>query len=527
MSIKHQPPKSSPHPDSAPPKLVAVIDIGASSIRMQIAEIHADATIHRLESFEQAVAIGKDSFIRGRIDKSTIEDCVHVLQIYRQKLDEYGITDPRAIRVIGTSGVQEASNRLAFQDRMYIATGFELERFDQAELHRVTFVGISPFISRNRQIFRDPTLVCEVGGGTTEFLLLEGDQIRFARSYRLGALRLRKTLEAYDAPLAQSRQLMEAQILQTLQQVCEHAEHPKITNLITMGGDMRFAVRELGGQPLDGGLTEIPLDRLRRFTDQILEQSTDRLATQYHLSLPEADALGPALLTNSLIARQMNVRRLFVAPVNLRDGLIQEMSGGGSSEAIRTQVLRSAKQIGRKFHYDEPHATHVSQLCCAMFDQLPELHRLDRRYREILHMGALLHEIGMYISAQSYHKHSLYLIRHSEFFGIRALDVELIGLVARYHRRATPQPRHDGYSNLDRDQRVSVAKMAAILRVAKALDASRAQRVRDIECSVVGKQLIISIPHPIDLSLETLELNRTAGMFEDIFGLRVVVRSHV
>ena len=226
-----------------------------------------------------------------------------------------------------------------------------------------------------------------------------------------------------------------------------------------------------------------------------------------------------------MIAAHFGVERLFVANVNLRDGLIQDMAGGGvSSEAIQNQVARSVRKIGRKFHYDEPHANQVAKLACSMFEQLESLHRLEPRFCEILQWAALLHEIGLYISTQSYHKHSLYLIRNSEFFGLRALDVELVGLVARYHRRATPQPNHDGYSSLNRDLRVSVSKMASLLRVAKALDATRFQRIHRIECSVTGKQLVIRTDKPMELSLEQLELNRTSSMFEDIFGLRVILR---
>jgi exopolyphosphatase/guanosine-5'-triphosphate,3'-diphosphate pyrophosphatase len=134
-----------------PPQVVAVIDIGASSIRMQIAEISGDGIIRKLESLSQAVSIGRDSFTQGMIGKDSIEDCVRVLKIYRQRLVEYGINSPKSIRVVGTSGVREANNRLAFQDRIYIATGFELEPFDEAELHRVTYLGIQPFIKAFRK----------------------------------------------------------------------------------------------------------------------------------------------------------------------------------------------------------------------------------------------------------------------------------------------------------------------------------------------------------------------------------------
>ena len=507
------------------PQVVAVIDIGASSLRMQIAEIHNDNRIVRLESFEQAVSLGKDSFTKGKIDRSTIEDCVHVLTIYREKLNEYEITDPRKIRVIATSGVKEAANRLAFQDRIFIATGFEIEPFDEAELHRVTFLGVSPFIEKFPEIFDDLTMVCEVGGGTTEFLLLNKNQVVLAQTYRLGALRLRKTLEAFEAPSVQSGPLMEARIHQTLQQFRDNFGDYQPQNLLAMGGDMRFAAKEIPGAKVADGLIELTLDQLKDFTDEILEKSTDHLATRYHLSTPEADSLGPALLCNYLIARDLGVNRIHVAAVNLRDGLVMEMAQGRKwSPGLQKQIVQSVLQLGRKFHFDEAHATHVSDLSCSIFEQLKDLHGLDDRFQGILQLSALVHEFGKFIGQRSYHKHTLYLIRNSEFFGIGAHDVELVGLVARYHRRATPQPSHEGYSSLKRADRVAVAKLAAILRVAKALDASRTQRIRQVNCEVIGKQVIIALHQVADISLEQLEINRTCQIFEDIFGTKIVIR---
>ena len=128
---------------------MAVIDIGASSVRMQIAEIRADRSVRKLEAFNQAVSLGKDSFVKRKIEKQTIEDCVHVLKIYRSKLEEYGITEASQVRVIATSGVKEAQNRLAFLDRVYIATGFDVEPFDEAELHRVTYLSVLPVLKAN------------------------------------------------------------------------------------------------------------------------------------------------------------------------------------------------------------------------------------------------------------------------------------------------------------------------------------------------------------------------------------------
>ncbi len=342
---------------------VAVVDIGATSLRMLVAEIQPDGSIRNLESFSQAVSLGKDSFINGEIDKKTIEDCVHVLKIYRAKLSEYGITDDRQIRVIATSAVKEARNRLAFQDRVFIATGFDVQSLDEAELHRVTYLGVLPIIESLPDRFPGSTLICEVSGGTTEVLVLWGDEVSFWQSNRQGSLRLRKTIEAYDAPLINSREIMTSQIMRMINRVQENIDSLLPRQLIALGGDIRFAAKDLGGERIIEGLARIEIDQLEAFTDKILSQSTDRLAKTYHLSLPDADSLGPALLTYSLIARQLEISDFYVADFNLRDGLVKELAGRGRwNESVQRQIVRSGIQLGRKFHFDEPHARHVAGL---------------------------------------------------------------------------------------------------------------------------------------------------------------------
>ena len=129
------------------PKEVAVIDIGTSSIRMAIAEIDDFGGVRTLENLSQAVNLGKDTFTRGFIQKSTIEDCVRVLKaIYRTVLKQYQIADPNQIRVVATSAVREATNQLALLDRVYIATGIDIEPIDEVEVNRITYLSILPLL---------------------------------------------------------------------------------------------------------------------------------------------------------------------------------------------------------------------------------------------------------------------------------------------------------------------------------------------------------------------------------------------
>ena len=516
---------SSQKETSAVPQIVAVIDIGATSLRMQVAQVDNHGEVEKLESLSQAVSIGKASFIKGYIDRQTIEDCIHVLKIYRQKLDEYGVTDESRIRVVATSGVREASNRLAFQDRVYVATGFDIEPFDLAELHRVTYLGVLPYFKRQPEYFTERTAICEVGGGTTELILLDGVDVDFSATLRLGALRLRKMLEAYDAPVETARSLYESQIAKTVNQTAAIADQ-SVQQFISMGSEIRFIASELSHSPVGDELTEVPLSKLEKITDKVLSMTATQIANQYHLALPDAQTFGPALLTHLNLAKSMGVERIMVANVNLRDSLVKEMVSRGSwSDSIQSQIVRSAIQLSRKFSFDEDHAIFVSEIALNLFDQLREQHQLGIRMRSILRLASILHEIGRFISSSSFHKHTLYLIRNSELFGIGESDLKLIALVARYHRRAAPQPSHDVFSRLNRRDRVAVAKLAAILRIANAMDEDHAQKIRDFECKVVADRVQILVRDSADISLEQLAVSEAKKLFEDIYGMRVFLQT--
>lgn len=506
------------------PRTVAVLDIGATSVRMAVAEIAADGTVNELESLSQAVSLGRDTFTKNEIKSETIEDCVRVLKIYRAKLDEYQVKDPRNIRVVATSAVREARNRLALLDRIFIATGFEIEPFDEAELHRVTYLSIAEVLQAKEELSKGTQLVCEIGGGSTEVLGIHKSDVIFSQTFRLGSLRLRKTLEAFNTPVVKTRDIMERQIGQTVKRIVQLLRKPKDLDFIAMGGDMRFALSQIAPDNQLEDLTVLKISAFKRFVEQILKMTPDQLFQKYELSYPEAEILGPSLLANYKIAAALNIKRLYVANANIRDGLLKEMAyRDGWSVSFRKQIIRFAIDLGRKFKFDEKHARQVARTCDQLFTSLQEEHDLDHRHQVILFVAALLSEIGQFVNHRSYHKHTMYLIRNNEFFGFGKKDMLITSLVARYHRRAHPQPSHEAYASLDRADRVAVSKMAAILRIAKSLDESRSQRISEVKCQVISQQFVIQVPDVTDLSLEQLALRQASSLFEAVFGKQVVL----
>ncbi|MEP0062192.1 MAG: exopolyphosphatase, partial [Rhodopirellula bahusiensis] len=182
-------------PDNSP-RTVAAIDIGATSIRMAIAEILPDGSVRTLESLLQPVDLGRDAFETRRLSRKGIERAAAVLRRFRRVLREYGIDSTNDIRVVATSAVREASNRVAFIDRVYVATGLDVEPIDEAEVNRITYMGITPQLMALAETAESKSLVVEVGGGSTELLVIRGGNVLHSESFRLGSLRLLQTLDA-------------------------------------------------------------------------------------------------------------------------------------------------------------------------------------------------------------------------------------------------------------------------------------------------------------------------------------------
>lgn len=510
---------------AAPPQTVAVIDIGATSIRMAIAEIGDGERVRLLAALSQAVSVGKDTFTRGIIEKSTIEECVRVLKSYKRILSEHRIERPEQLRCVATSAIREAQNRLAFIDRIYTATGIAVTPLDEAEVNRITYHGVQPLLRSDSSFAGKNVIVTEVGGGNTELLLVKDADVIYAHTYRLGSLRLREMLEAYRAPQGMSRKLMETHIQRVLDQIQQQSALASVQEIVGLGGDLRFAAKQLIPDWKPEQVVRLSLARLEQLTDTVLSMNEDKLVHRYHITFADAGTLGPALLGYVHLCRSFRVDQIIVGNVSLRDGVLSEMATRGAwSEDFAKQVMRSALDLGQKFEFDDPHARHVVKLCKILFQNLREEHRLEPRYELLLSVAALLHEIGLYVSTGSYHKHTMYLINNSELFGLSRNDVMLVALTARYHRKSSPKPSHQFYSALDRDQRIAVGKMAAILRLADALDASHNQRFHELRLSREGGRLVVSIPQVDDLSLEQLALKQSGSLFEETYGMPVLLR---
>jgi exopolyphosphatase/guanosine-5'-triphosphate,3'-diphosphate pyrophosphatase len=297
----------------------------------------------------------------------------------------------------------------------------------------------------------------------------------------------------------------------------------RVKTVVAVGGDARFAAQQLCTGPA-GPIREIPRTKFDALVAECEAYTPDEIAREYKLPFAEAETLVPALLVYQAIMDRTKATRITVSEVSMRDGVLHDLAlrvTGRGREEEATSAIRSAETIAGKYHCDMNHAGHVAALSLRLFDEFRPEHGLDNRHRTLLHVAALLHEVGGFISGRAHHKHSYYIIASTSIYGLRADEQELVANVARYHRRSAPRPSHLPYMSLPRERRVAVCKLAALLRVADALERGHSQQVTDFDVERSDDEVVLHVHGVTDLALERRALVSKGNLFEDTYGLRV------
>ncbi|MBM4040495.1 MAG: Ppx/GppA family phosphatase [Planctomycetes bacterium] len=513
----------SPSPGEAgAPKLVGVIDIGANAIRMVIAQAGADRRPEVLERVQRAVRLGHDTFASGRLSQRTMAAALAILRDCKKLLDTYKVD---SVRAVATSAVREAANSDAFVDRVAMATSLDLEVLDPAEESRLTVSAVRQAVSGVVDLSATCALVAEVGGGSTLLTLLDGGVITASASYALGSVRLREHLALAQEPQARTVDLLRHQIANVVEAIKRSMPLDRVQLFVAVGEEACFAARQAAQDgPSPRAVSTVEAKPFDRLVADCARLTAEKLSKKHGLPLQSTERLVPAFLIYHALLHATPVDRMIVCGVSMRDGLLLDMARRATGEddpELAESVVQSARTIGEKYRYDARHAEHVAGLAVRFFDALQAEHGLTPRHRLLLRVAATLHEIGGFVSNRAHHKHSYYLIANSEVFGLRREEVQVAAHVARYHRRATPKPTHLEYLTLPREDRIAVAKLAGILRVADALDRGHAQQVSDVHIERRPGELALFVRGVSDLTLERRAIDEKGDLFEETYGLKV------
>ncbi len=505
-----------------PPKPFAALDLGASAVRLVIAEGLGE-NMRVVEEASRGVLIGKDTFTAGRVGQPTVEAVLHALEGFRSIMDTFGVVRYRAV---ATSALREATNRDTVLDRIRVRTGIDVEVIDGSEENRLTYLAVRESLKSLPQMSTETCLVAEVGGGSADLSTLHAGEPAHSGTYAIGSIRLRQSFAAFQGTPSHFRKLILRHIKNVVDDIRRELPLKDVTQFIALGADARLVGRVISGSEVTTP-TSIPRESFLKTCEDIAALDVDTILTTHGVSQAEAETLAPALLVYSELVRATSAAIITVSNATLRHGLIFDLSrseAGLGIEVFSRQVMASAHAVGEKYNYDAKHARHIASLALRLFDELKSEHGLDARDRLLLEVAALLHDIGLFVNLRAHHKHSQYLISVSEIFGMSRDDLLVVSNIARYHRRGLPQRSHVPYMSLDREAKIVVNKLGAILRLANALDADHQQKVKSVRVRPEDGVIAFEVEGVGDLTMERLALLARSDFFQDAFGRRVIFR---
>ena len=170
------------------------------------------------------------------------------------------------------------------------------------------------------------------------------------------------------------------------------------------------------------------------------------------------------------------------------------------------------------------HREIVLTFATQLFDRLKKVHHLTARDRLLLMVAALVHDVGSFINSQKHYQYSEDILTGVDFYGVSTVEQRMIAAIARYHSAETPDSALRTVADFSPQQRLRIAKLAALLRLADALDDSRLQKITQLTVSIGENQITITAQTLADLQLEIFVFTQKARFFEAVFGLPIVLK---
>lgn len=498
----------------------AAIHIGASHASMIVIRLHQNADPERLEFLEKNIPLGRDIFGLGYIQASTIEQVVHVIQGFQHALAELDLpTLP--IRAVTTNTLDEASNAEIFLNRIQIACGWHFAPLDDGEMARLVSLKTRRRLRDTPSMQNRTTIVAHVGPGNTRLILSSKGRIARYQSYRLGSHRSWEAIDSPDLLGEPIIALIREQIAGLIAQIQFDFQNDPIEDLVMIGTEIQRLAPFLAKPER----TKSSFETLRKLTSELASLPEPQRVKKYHLDYQTANTVLPALVIYATLAESFKLTSLRVPRSDYVEGLLIDLAHPPRiDDDLRPQLLHSARVTARRFGADLSHAKHVARLSLILFSQFQDLHHLSSYDALLLEVAALLHEVGNHISPRSHELHGLYIIRHSEIFGLSDSDRLLVALITRYHRKAIPTLSHEHYRQLNPHDRMRVAKLSALLRVADALERTHSQRITNLTVTRSQNKATLHLHGLSNAAAERLALPTKADLFENLFGIQLILQ---
>ena len=498
-----------------PRNRMAAIDVGTNSIHMIVVEQQRHG-YRVIDKEKEMVQLGRGSLEGRPLTEDAVARGIEALRKMAGVAERWQVNE---LVAVATSAIREAPNGQAFIAAAQKAAGIKIRVISGDEEADYIYRAV-----RSAVDFHGGTaLVIDIGGGSVELIVGTADEVFLTTSEPLGALRMSQQFNLAEsvtpAGVDECRKYVRKRLKKSLSPVSILGFDFSVG---TSGTIMALAsLASSSDESVVSGLRWLPRKRLRELIDHLTPLGAAERARRFGIDEKRAETiLGGAIVLDEIM-RGLDVERIRACDAALREGIVEHLldrqrqpadaKKGGSVR--RSSVL----SLADRSDVERAHAQHVARLALRIFDQTADLHRFQTGERELLEYAALLHEVGMHVSYQGHQKHSYYLISHAGLRGFTTDQVAVIANVARYYRKSPPTDDDANFARLAPSQKEVVKRLAAILRIADALDRGRRRAVRDVSVHPDGGRVRFRVRLRGEADVELEAAAKRARYFGKVF----------
>ncbi|MEP7118155.1 MAG: Ppx/GppA phosphatase family protein [Acidobacteriota bacterium] len=495
---------------------LAAIDIGTNSVHMIVVRVRPDFSFEVIDREKEMVRLGAGGLDGRKLTREAMTAALQALGKFERLARSHQVDE---ILAVATSATREAENGGDLLKAIKQQTGITARVITGTEEARLIHLAAVYGVDTPK-----PAVVIDIGGGSVEVTLGAGAEVRFARSFKLGVIRLSEKFVKSDPLTGRDERKLQAYIAEQTNRYLTQIVNAGFDRVIGTSGTILSlgsiaAALDSGVAPSEVRNLRVPAKGIRKVRKLVCATPLERRLHIPALDPRRADLVVAGSVLLDALLKKLDAKDITLCDLALREGLILDFIQRNRKHIRQVEEVpdvrrRSALELGERCGWEMDHAQQVTHLALAMFDGLRGVHELGDREREWLEYAALLHDVGTHISFERHHRHSYYLIKNGDLRGFEPAEIEIIALIARYHRRAEPSRDHDGFKDLAKGPRHAVRVLGAILRLAESLDRSRHGMIRRLTVNTGADTIAIEFEGRGDAELEVWAALRQFGPLE-------------
>lgn len=501
---------------------IGVIDIGSNSVHLVVGEYYNNEYFQIIDDVKVDVRLSEGVSETGALQQDRMDFGLETLAMYRSMCDAYGI---QKVIAVATAAVRKASNGKEYVALIKERTGFEVDVIPGEREASMDYLG-----AINTLDVQD-ALLMDIGGGSTEFVLIRGRKKIEAISLPFGSIDLAERFELEDEITDKKLKALDDYLTKAFDETSILSRAYGLP-VIGVGGTIRNVGR------IHRNIIDYPMEiphnyrmnpgAVKRVCDLAAEMNLMERSNLKGLSKGRVDIFVGSSHTLTRVMKQIKSPELIISNAGLRDGIIYEYFGYNEGNLVYNIFDLSLMNIMLSFNVNIPHAYHVLKLAETLFKQLKPLHRITQDVHKMIKASAMLHDAGIKLQYSNHHEHSFYIILNAGLLGIEQNDLLMSAFIALNHRTNKKITISEEFVGLlQEDERHLIDQLSLFLQISEYLDRSMDGVVKDLNCVIKDKEIELNVLTTGHSVFDDMIVSECGKKFKRVFNKTLSIKNKV